>query len=76
VGRICGTHGEGRGVFRILVGKPKCKRPQVRPRRRWEYDIITNLRERGIDEAKLIQLAQDRVQWWAFLKTVMNLRVP
>jgi hypothetical protein len=31
--------GERRGVYRVLVGKPKGKRPHARPRRRWE-DII------------------------------------
>jgi hypothetical protein len=35
-----------------------------------------DLREIGIDGAKWIQLAQDRVQWRAFLNIVMNLRVP
>jgi hypothetical protein len=31
-------------------------------------------RERGIDGANFIQLAQDRVQWRACVNTVMNLR--
>jgi hypothetical protein len=31
--------GEGRGVYRVLVGKPEGKRPLGRPRRRWEDDI-------------------------------------
>jgi hypothetical protein len=35
-----------------------------------------DLRETGIDGAKWIQLAQDRVQWRACVKTVMKLRVP
>jgi hypothetical protein len=35
-----------------------------------------DLREIGIDGANWIQLAQDRVQWRAFVNTVMNLRVP
>jgi hypothetical protein len=35
-----------------------------------------DLRETGIDEANWILLAQDRVQWRAFVKTVMNLRAP
>ena len=28
--------GEGRGVYRVLVGKPEGNRPLGRPRRRWE----------------------------------------
>jgi hypothetical protein len=35
-----------------------------------------DLRETGIDGANWIQLPQDRVQWRAFVNTVMNLRVP
>jgi hypothetical protein len=30
---------EGRGVFRVLVGRPEGKRSQERPRRGWEYNI-------------------------------------
>jgi hypothetical protein len=30
---------------------------------------------RQIDGANWIQLAQDRVQWWAFVNTVMNFQV-
>ena len=29
--------GEGRGVYRVLVGKPEGKSPLGRPRRRWKY---------------------------------------
>jgi transposase len=65
--------GEGRGVYRILVGRPECKRPVGRPRRRWEDNIMVNLREIGIDGANWIQLAQDRVQWRVCVNTVMNL---
>jgi hypothetical protein len=68
--------GEGRGVYRILVGRPEGKRPLGRPRRRWENNIKMDLREIGINRAKWIQLAQDRVQWRAFVKAVMSLRVP
>jgi hypothetical protein len=35
-----------------------------------------DLREIGIDGGNWIRLAQDRVQWQAFVNTVMNLRVP
>jgi hypothetical protein len=38
--------------------------------------IKTGLGEIGIDEENWILLAQDRVQWQAFVNTVTNLRVP
>jgi hypothetical protein len=68
--------GEGRGVYRILIGRPEGKRPLGRPRRRWEENINMDLREIGIDGTNWIQLAQDRVQGRACLNTVMSLRVP
>jgi hypothetical protein len=39
-------------------------------------NIKMDLRETGIDEANWIQLAQDRVQWWACVNMMINLRVP
>jgi hypothetical protein len=68
--------GEGRSIYRVLVGRPEGKRPVRRPRRRWEDNIKMNLRETGIDGAYWIRLTQDRVQWRTFVNTVMNLRVP
>jgi hypothetical protein len=68
--------GEGRGVYRVLVGRIEKKRPLGRPRRRWEDNIKTNLREIGIDGAIWIRLSQDRVQWHASVSVVMKLRVP
>jgi hypothetical protein len=68
--------GEGRGVYRVFVGRPEGKRPLGRPRRRWEVNIKMDLREIGIDGSNCIQLAQDSVQRQAFVNTVMNLRVP
>jgi hypothetical protein len=68
--------GEGRGVYRVLVGRPESKRPLGRPRRRWENNIKLDFREIGIDEVNWIRLAQDRVWWRAFVNTVMSLRVP
>jgi hypothetical protein len=67
--------GRGRGVYRVLVGRPEGKRPLGRPRRRWEDNIKLDLKEIGIDVANWMQLAQDRVQWRAFLNMVMILRV-
>jgi hypothetical protein len=68
--------GEGRSVYRVLVGRPVGKRPLGRPRRRWEVNIKLDLREIGIDGANWFQLAQDRVQCHTFVNTVMNRRVP
>jgi hypothetical protein len=68
--------GEGRGVYRVLVGRSEGKRPLGRSRRRWKDNIKMDLREIGFDEANWIQLAQDRVQCRAFVNTIMNLRVP
>jgi hypothetical protein len=62
-------------VYKHLVGKPEGKRPLGRPRRRCEDNIKMDLREIGIGGTNMIRLAQDRVQLWAFVKTVMNLRV-
>jgi hypothetical protein len=68
--------GKGRGVYRVLVGRPEGKRPLGRPRRRYGDNIKMDLRETWIDGANWIQLAQDRVQWQACVNMVMNLRVP
>jgi alpha-glucuronidase len=65
--------GEGRCV---LAGRHEGKRPLGRPRRRWVDSNKLDLREIGIDGANWIQLAQKRVQWRAFVNTVMNLRAP
>jgi hypothetical protein len=49
VGGTCSTHGEGRVVYRVLVGRPEGKRPLGRPRRRWEDNIKIDIRQMGID---------------------------
>jgi hypothetical protein len=68
--------GEGRGVYRVLVGRPEGKRPLGRPSCRREDNSKMDLREIGIDGVNWIQLAQDRVQWQACVNMVMNLQVP
>jgi hypothetical protein len=68
--------GEGRGVYRVLVGIPEGKRPLGKPRRWCKDNIRMGLREIGIDEAKWMQLAQDGFHWRTFVNTVMSLRVP
>ena len=68
--------GEGRGVYRVLVGKPRGKRPLGRPRRRWEDNIRMYLREVGCGCVDWVELAQDRDRWRALVGTVRNFRVP
>jgi hypothetical protein len=68
--------GKRTGVYRILVARPEGKKPLERPRRKWEDNIKLDLRGIGTDAANWIGLAQDRVNWRAFVNTVMNLRVP
>jgi hypothetical protein len=68
--------GEGRGVYRVLVGKPEGRRPLGRPRRRWENYIKMDLQEVGGGCLDWMVLAQDRERWRALGSTLMNLRVP
>ena len=68
--------GEGRGVHRVLVGKPEGKRPLGGPRRRWEDNIKMDLQEVGGGCGDWMELVQDRDRWRALVSTVMNLRVP
>ena len=68
--------GEGRGMHRVLVGKPEGKRPLGKPRRRWEDNIRMDLQEVGLGYEDWIGLAQDRDRWRALVSAVRNLRVP
>ena len=61
---------KSRNAYRVLVGKPEGKRLSGRPSRRWEDNIKMDLREVGCD------LAEDRVQWRAYVRAEMNLWVP
>ena len=65
-----------RNAYRVLVGKPERKRLLGRPRRRWEDNIKMNLREVGCDPGEWIDLAEDRDQLQAYVRVVMNIRVP
>ena len=68
--------GEGRGVHRVLVGKPEGRRPLGRPRLRWEDNVKTDLQEVGGSCGDWMELAQDRDRWRALVSTVMNFWVP
>ena len=67
--------GVGRGVYKVLVGKPE-RRPLGRPRRRWVDNIRMDLEEVGCGYMDWIGLAQDRDRWRTLVSAVMNLRVP
>ena len=41
--------GKKKGVYRVLVGKPKRKRALGRPRSRWEDNIKMDLQEVGYE---------------------------
>ena len=66
---------EGRGVHKVLVGKPEGKRPLGRPRRRCEDNIKMDLREVGRGCGDWMELARDRDRWRVLVSTVMNFRV-
>jgi hypothetical protein len=68
--------GEGRGVYRVLVGKPEGKRTLGRPRHRWDDNIKMDLQEVGCGGMYWIEVAQDRGGWRGLVNVVMNLRVP
>jgi hypothetical protein len=65
---------ETRNAYRIFVGKPEGKRPMGRPRCRWVDNIKMDLREIEWIGVDWTDLAQNRYQWMALVKTVMNLR--
>jgi hypothetical protein len=67
--------GEGRGVYRILVGKHEGMKPLGRPRCRWEDNIKMDLKEVG-GGWDWMDRAQDRDRWRALVSTVMNFGVP
>ena len=67
---------EGRGVHKVLVGKPERKRPLGRPKRRWEDNIKMDLQEMGWGCGDWMELIKDRNSWRALVSTVMNFRVP
>jgi len=73
IGRACSTH--GRGMHRILVGKPGGKRPLGRPRHTYKDGNKMDLQEVGCGGMDWIKLDWDRGRWWALVIAVMNLRV-
>jgi hypothetical protein len=67
---------EKKNAYSLFVGKPEGKRPLGRPRCRWVDNVKMDLRDIGWGGMDWINLAEDRDQWRALARTVMNLRVP
>ena len=67
---------QSRNAYRVLVGQPEVKILLERLKRRREDNIKMDLSEVGFDPRDWIALAEDREQWRAYVKAVMNLRVP
>lgn len=65
--------GEGRVVYKVLVWRSEGKRLLGKPGYRWEDNNKMDLREIQINRANWMQLAEDRVKWWAFVSMVMSL---
>jgi hypothetical protein len=63
-------------VHRVLVRKPKVKRPLGRPRRRWEDIIKMDLQEVGGGREDWMELAQDGDRWRALVGMVRDFRAP
>ena len=63
---------DGRGMHKVLVGKPEGKRLLGRPRRRWEDNTKMDLQEVGRGCRDWMGLAQDRDRWQALVSTVTN----
>jgi hypothetical protein len=60
----------------FFVGKPDRKRPLERPRCKGVDNIKMHFREIGQGGVDWVDLAQDKDQWRALVKKVMNLRTP
>ena len=67
---------EGRGVYKVYVGRPEGKRQLGRPRRRWVDNIKMDHQKVGRGCGDWMELAEDGDSWRALVNTVMNFRVP
>jgi hypothetical protein len=65
--------GEKRNVYKVLVGKPKGRRPLGRPRSMWIDNIRIDLLEIGVSVMVWIGLVQDSYRWRALVISVMNI---
>jgi hypothetical protein len=71
----CSTHGTDELCKKMWLGKPEGKRPQGRPRHRWEDNIRMDVREIEYKCMEYIHPVQDRNQRRTLVNTVKNLWV-
>jgi hypothetical protein len=76
MGGTCSVHEEMSNAYKIVVVMPEVKRPQGRPRRRWEDNTEKDFRETGWEGEGCINLGQNKHRWRVLVNTVMNLWVP
>jgi hypothetical protein len=74
--RVCKTHEVEVNAYRFLMGEPEGKRPQGRPRHRWENNIKMDLGEIVWGSMDRIYLAQCKDQRMTPVNTIMNHHVP
>ena len=67
---------KGRSAFKILIGKPAGKRPEGRPKRRWEDYVRMDLKEVYNHTRNLVDSAQDRGYSRALVNAALNLLLP
>jgi hypothetical protein len=75
MGETCCMNGERKHSYRDLVRKSKGKRPLGISRRRWEDNIVMNLKEIRLDCVHWIRLTADRGSWRALVSIVINQHV-
>ena len=76
MGRACGTYGEDRNTYWVLVGKSEGKRLLVRHRHKWEDNIEIDHTEIGWEGMNWICLSRDTDCQQAVVNMVMKCRAP
>jgi hypothetical protein len=72
MGGTCSTYGDTRNSYKILVGNIEGRRLLGRPRRRWEDNIVMDLREIRWEGVDWMHVDQDRDHWRPLMNTVMK----
>jgi len=62
---------EGQIIKRVLIAKIKGKKPLGRPRTRWKYSVMKDLKT--LQEGVQIDMAYNREEWKKFVMTALDL---